>query len=512
VATVLNMPSTSDTVETCSNNLCYQGQCIQYSNNTNGATFCRCNYGWTGRYCDIPFSCTCSSDSLCLGILANNRSLCLCPLLKWGSQCLLQSIVCQSDQSNTCQNGGQCIPVDDNMISDRKYFMCICQRDFTGDRCEQRDTKIIVSLHQIISLPQSVLFHFIRMIENAVPENGSTFKAITGYQNSVTVHWSRPFHVAFVDLFNNSYFLIIVQKEYNQSATIIRTINPTDRCKHINELLNETIINYHLLRRIKYYHLPCQHPAFNLSCFYDEIHMCLCNDYNHQRISNCFEFNHTIKHDCFGQSKCENKAQCLQDKVVCPQTSICVCPSCFYGTLCQFSSSLFGLSLDAILGYHIQPNVNMIHPLSIVQVSVVWAIIMIITGFVNGVLSIITFQNKETQEIGCGLYLLGSSIAILFTMIIFALKFWILMIAQMTYITNRLFLQVQCLSLDFLLQIGLHMDQWLNACVAIERAIAATKKANFDKSKSRKVAKYIILVLLILVISTTVHDPICIDN
>ena len=107
-----------------------------------------------------------------------------------------------------------------------------------------------------------------------------------------------------------------------------------------------------------------------LSCFYDENHFCLCNDFDDQRVANCFEFNHTSHHDCFGLSNCENGARCLQDRPSCPQTSICVCPECFYGTRCQFSSSLFGLSLDAILGYHIQPQIRIGDQPTIVQVSV----------------------------------------------------------------------------------------------------------------------------------------------
>jgi len=30
----------------------------------------------------------------------------------------------------------------------------------------------------------------------------------------------------------------------------------------------------------------------NLSCFYDDIHMCLCEDFGDQRLANCFRFNH----------------------------------------------------------------------------------------------------------------------------------------------------------------------------------------------------------------------------
>ncbi|CAF4271808.1 unnamed protein product [Rotaria sordida] len=123
----------------------------------------------------------------------------------------------------------------------------------------------------------------------------------------------------------------------------------------------------HPLRRIKYYQLPCQKRSPLLSCFYDDNHFCFCNDYDHQCLTNCFEFNHGIEHNCFGQSNCENGAHCLQDKATCPQSSICVCPKCFYGARCQFTSNLFDLSLDAILGYYIQPHINIEHQPSIVQ-------------------------------------------------------------------------------------------------------------------------------------------------
>ncbi|CAF4211338.1 unnamed protein product, partial [Rotaria magnacalcarata] len=62
--------------------------------------------------------------------------------------------------------------------------------------------------------------------------------------------------------------------------------------------------------------------------------------------------------DCFGQNECQNGGQCFQDNRVCPQVSICVCPRCYYGVQCQFSTHGFSLSLDAILSYHIKPRAN----------------------------------------------------------------------------------------------------------------------------------------------------------
>ena len=265
----------------------------------------------------------------------------------------------------------------------------------------------------------------------------------------------------------------------------------------------------HLLKRIKYYHLPCQRrSSYNLSCFYDDIHMCLCDDFREERQANCFEFDHEMKLDCFGESGCENGAQCFQDSPVCPKTSICVCPTCFYGRRCQFHTSRFGLSLDAILGYKIQPNIRIIHQPVIVQVTLALTILMTIIGIISSILSIITFKNKKLHEVGSGYYLLGSSVSTLSTMIIFALKFLILLGAQMENIVNRPFLNFQCITIDFFLRISLNMDHWLNACVACERAITSIKATKFNKRKSKKAAKYVIPTLLVLMISTTIHDPV----
>jgi hypothetical protein len=52
------------------------------------------------------------------------------------------------------------------------------------------------------------------------------------------------------------------------------------------------------------------------------------------------------------------------------------------------------------------------------------------------------------------------------------------------------------------------MDQWLNACVAVDRTMVIIKGLNFKKKKSQKVAKFVILILLILITGSYIHDPI----
>ncbi|CAF5139039.1 unnamed protein product, partial [Rotaria sp. Silwood1] len=173
---------------------------------------------------------------------------CICPLHKWGSQCLLDNSICNSDQNTTCYNNGQCIPIEEHMVSERK-FICICRNGFSEKRCEIIDNKIILSFHKDIILPQTILVHFIQVIDNNIsPENGSSFKNIPINKNSITIRWSHPFHIASIELSNKKYYLIIVQETYNQSINIVKTINPSDRCEYISEILNETIAKFHLIR------------------------------------------------------------------------------------------------------------------------------------------------------------------------------------------------------------------------------------------------------------------------
>ena len=157
--------------------------------------------------------------------------------------------------------------------------------------------------------------------------------------------------------------------------------------------------------------------------------------------------------------------QCFEEQTFCSRASICRCPICCYGVRCQLSTSGFSLSLDAILGYHIRPNLNISHQPSAVLISLVLMKIFTLSGFVNGILSLITFKNKIIHKSGCDLYLFSSSIITLSTTVIFFFKFLIVLLSQMGSITNRLFLTIQCHSIDFLLRFCLTMDQWLTAFV-----------------------------------------------
>jgi len=504
----LIIPHRSPTDDICLDERCIHGQCTKYvTNDTINNSFCRCNPGYSGTYCTFQYKCNCANNSLCVGITVDNRSICICPSGKFGDRCLLENTVCQFGENSTCLNGGQCWPIEER-IGSAKLFSCICSKGFSGDKCQIIDTKIVVSFAKDISLPQSMLVHFIHASGLRAPSRVTILKKLYIGEDLVKIFWSHPFHIVIIELSKNHYYLTVVQKVYVESTTLDRKINLADRCLHINEIFNETITNLHPIRRIKYYHNACQRYSLELSCFYDEIHFCLCTDFEQQRVSNCFEFDHTQKYDCRGQSVCQNGAECFQDHPTCPQESICMCTECFYGRQCQFTIQGFGLSLDAILGYQILPHMRLRRQLSTVKISMALTAIMFALGILNGILSLITFRVKQVQEVGCGIYLLSSSINSILTITIFALKFCILLLSQMGSINNQSFLYIQCILVDFLLRICLSLDQWLNACVATERTVTVLQGAKFNKKMSKQVAKWVICVVILIVISSVIHDPI----
>ena len=498
----------------CKNTECQHGRCMKYWNHLEDPGYCQCDEGWRGKYCHIPYRCECSPNAVCFDILSNNRSICLCPKNRFGTRCLISSTICSKNDNSTCLNGGECIVTEDYARTNQT-FTCLCRQGYSGDRCEISDTKLILSFVKEITLSPSIFIHYVYQIsrESAL-KRLTTFKTIPLRQNSLTVYWFQPYSdgITLIELLNRHYYLgVDIHETKLYGSTYDKTIRSSDRCPNITELFNQTFLQWHLIRRIKYYHLPCQNQSANLSCFHDEGHVCLCYNFYGKRLANCYRFEHNQTYNCFGRSECEHDSQCVQDDQTCPKQSMCICQDCYYGRKCQLRIDQFGLSLDAILGYHIVPTKDFsLQPL-IVKISLALTIIFMVIGLINSILSLITFANKSICEVGCGLYLLGTSITTILIIVIFGLKFLFVLLTHMTIITDKLFLRIQCYSIDFLLRVCLCSEQWLTACVACERAVIAIQGVRFVKTTSRKTAKRVIAILIIGIMLTFVHDPLSRD-
>jgi hypothetical protein len=67
--------------------------------------------------------------------------------------------------------------------------------------------------------------------------------------------------------------------------------------------------------------------------------------------------------------------------------------------------------------------------------------------------------------------------------------------------------QVGCLAIEPANRLSLYLDGWLNACVAIQRAIALARGVNFGKKTCKHVARWVILFLPLMIASSIIHEP-----
>jgi hypothetical protein len=401
----------------------------------------------------------------------------------------------------TCRNNGTYVELEPRADDLSTRFACLCLVGFIGTSCEIASSRLIISFHDI-AIPSLIFLHFIQVIERKEHKRIDTFKKIPIDQESISIYSSLDFQILFVEFRNDNYLAYLQRSDLAQPTEI--TLSPQHRCPSISQIFNETFAGLHPLRRIKHYHKPCQ-MDHKLHCFYDERYMCLCGE-DHR--ANCLTFDHNKTYKCQDDyGDCENGAQCFLDGEDCQLSSACLCLDCYYGSKCQFSTYGLGLSLDAILGYHIKSNVQVSDQSTYVKVSIGLTTIIFIVGTISSLLSILTFQAKQPWVVGCGVYLLGASISSLLSIWIFTCKVLFLLLSQMALVTNRSFLRFQCVFIDFLLQVFLSFEDWLIACVAFERATAVIQSVRFNKSKSQQIAKKICFILFLFTVCTSIHDP-----
>ncbi|CAF1565069.1 unnamed protein product [Rotaria magnacalcarata] len=472
---------------------CLHGECLLYANIER--SFCRCFYGWFGSSCEKNYYCNCAQDSICVGS-QNNQSICVCPLGKYGPRCLLTSSACSS---NPCLNRGRCVPVDERAA--KNNFSCVCEQGYAGARCEYEESRIKITFSTTI-IPAAVLVHYITVATNSSSLRVSTIKKVPFEHDFVYIYQTLQYHIIFIQ-FSGSYYLAYVQPKFVPSAQLHLKLTTSDRCLTINEVFNSTLIGFSLLERIKYYHMPCR-ERHTLKCFYDEQHLCLCTNQHH---ANCLKFDHNMTYDCQGSMYCQNNGHCFQDHPTCPSSMVCSCNECYYGSRCQFRTEGFTISLDAILGYHIRPHVNIKQQPIVVKVSGALVTIISVLSLANGITSTITFQSKNSREVGCGLYLLTSSIVSILFAFALTLKFWLMIFIQTGEINSRSFNSFNCITMDAFIQTLIHSNGWLNGAVAVERAVTVIKGVKYDKQKAKKIAKLVILFLFCFVILTGIHDP-----
>ncbi|CAF3734612.1 unnamed protein product [Rotaria sp. Silwood1] len=93
-------------------------------------------------------------------------------------------------------------------------------------------------------------------------------------------------------------------------------------------------------------------------------------------------------------------------------------------------------------------------------------------------------------------------------MTLFTAKFLLLLLSQMSIITNYSLLKSNCVCLDILMESFLTIGDWLNACVSIERTLTIRLGVKFNKAKSKQIAKKIMFEIYLSVFTSFIYNSI----
>jgi hypothetical protein len=110
-----------------------------------------------------------------------------------------------------------------------------------------------------------------------------------------------------------------------------------------------------------------------------------------------------------------------------------------------------------------------------VKISATLTMIMFAAGLTNSALSFLTFYSKDIRRLGCGMYLLASSITSLLTIGMFTVKFWFLLLTEMNVSVGLSVLWGGCMSVESMLKLFVYLDAWLNVCIGVDRAVHVYK-------------------------------------
>ncbi|UJR24256.1 hypothetical protein I4U23_027223 [Adineta vaga] len=485
-------PLTFDIQNLCPLNCNGNGFCtMAKTRNDQNIFICLCQPGWWGIHCENKqqklFVCNCAPGSLCISVYP--KVICICPLGRIGPRCYIKIYHC--NDFGGCFNGGQCVVLDDKSIfTDGR---CLCPEGFGGKQCQPLKTNLLVTFDRKLSIPSMIFLHFLGTQDTNDGTPTTIFKIIHPYETQINIHTIVNKYDFVVGQLESNYYLIHPMKTNDQHTTM--PILKINRCVSSKDLFNSSFIKEHLLRRIKLYQLLCRKHN-DLSCFYDEIQICICNK---NRTTHCILFKQNRTYVCSNDhNKCENDGYCFQDKLNCPTISACLCRECFYGSTCQFNTKSFSISLDAILGYQINPRAILKSQLNSIKFTTITIALMFIIGIFNSIISLTIFIQGKIYKVSCGIYLISTCILSIFILITFSLKFLFLLLIQTKIIQNSALNYYQCKSLDYILRVCLNWSDWLDLFVTIDRALRVIQGLKFHENRNKKRAKYTTISLFVL--------------
>ncbi|CAF0825500.1 unnamed protein product [Adineta steineri] len=409
---------------------------------------------------------------------------------------------------------------DNHRIQKFKYLRRLCVNTFSGlqksysssltnnSQMYYRDCKKENFYYESIQVKVIKSGYYTFRVSGAIDPYGSIynnkFNPLDPVDNLLNQDYAHNSDIQLkLDIYLNANIIyVLVMTTFDSKEIGEFSINISGR-NEVNLKRLSTPVNIQLIYSLKLtdnsptYYRDCQVPQ----CHYEtlQIHVNTTGSYILWSKSNTDAYGYIYKNDFNPLKPSENLL--LSHGGECPKQS-----SCVIGDQCNVYMKGIGLTLDDILRDELQPNTVLNNQSFSIKLSAGLTIIMFVAGLINSILSFITFQSKDAQQVGCGMYLLASSITSLLAISMFIIKFWFVVLTHINVSTSLSVLRGGCASIEPILKLFLYSDDWLNACVAVERAALIFKGVKFDKKKSKFVARRTIIILPFCIFGTLIHE------
>lgn len=246
------------------------------------------------------------------------------------------------------------------------------------------------------------------------------------------------------------------------------------------------------------YHRICQAKRSlntTFSCFRDDNYLCICES-DHYRVE-CFTYNHSID-QC---SLCLSNGQCLKGELNIKTDFLCLCPRCYHGSICQYSTELMSFTVDSLIINDIRKNYLVS---CIVYIFIV--IFVFLFGFFTNLCGLLTFIRPLPRKVGVGNYLLIVSMLNQCSLLTLLLKIIHIILGSngtLFHYTNvNLY---ACKIISYLLSVFTRTTYWLTSFVTIERVCVVLFPTS-SAFKHSRLALCISTFSILLVSAMHIHE------
>ncbi len=244
------------------------------------------------------------------------------------------------------------------------------------------------------------------------------------------------------------------------------------------------------------YHNICRNSS-SLSdrlCFFDHQYLCFC-EFNNYR-AECFGYDHELD-QC---NWCFSNGKCIQGDSQKDNDFVCICPKCYYGPRCQYSSAHFSSTLEQLFTHGLLSTTASLKQLAF-YCTVIPACVFFIIGAFNNLFTFVTFYRSKLLRTGVGNYLLIGSVVNQLTLFFLAVRLIHIVLSTIGPMAtvNITINQILCKTVAFALTSSGQLSYWLMSTVAIER-LYVTWYVKGTWLKKPYVARWIMFTLTIIIL------------